>query len=703
MSSRRISHARAHLSSSAWQLRGQIPALSLAFTAGISTSALAQSVGETEYLGQIVITASGFEQLLKDAPASISVISGEELQKGDFSSLTDALKGVQGVVVTGVANETDIFIRGLSGAYTLILVDGKRQSTRDARTNGNAGFEQSFVPPVSAIERIEVVRGPMSSLYGSDAMGGVVNIITKKVGDVWGGEVTVDATVNPGDDYGDKQQLSFYLNGPIVTDRLGLQIWGRAMQRDAATVVGGMNGSDERDLNVRLSWTPDDNQDVMFEAGRTNLKNEPLAGSSYSDNSRDHLSLTHIGRWAIGTSEVSLSKEWAERTGFTQNPTGWAEGARSPEIANTVLDAKLNTQLGAQTQHNLTFGGQVIRADLTDQNPGMLTGLDEKFRADQWALFVEDEWQLTDSFALTGGLRFNDHSEYDGHFTPRLYGVWTASDALTIKGGVSTGFRAPDIRSIAPGYAYTTGGGNCRTTQTCGVIIADPNLSPETTTSYELAMVYDKGPMQFGATIFQTNFKDKIENYRLYDDAGNPVPWLEGPQYTAADGSLQYYDTFYNRNVQSARIRGLELTFDWTIVDDLQMRANYTYTDSKQKTGEYAGFPLTRTPEHMASLRFDWDTPLEGLSAWASGNYHGSEIAAGLRLGSNGTPVTIGDATGRKYAGYTTVDLGADYAINDSVNISFAVYNALDHEVNNIDSNTVVEGRRAWLSLTKRF
>src|SRR5690606_30302594 len=140
---------------------------------------LAQEQADTTVLEQVVVTAAGFEQSVKNAPASITVVTREELEKGSFRDLTDALREVQGVAVTGVANEKDIYIRGLPGSYTLILVDGKRQSTRDARPNGSAGYEQSFIPPLSAIERIEVVKGPMSSLYGSDAMGGVINIITR--------------------------------------------------------------------------------------------------------------------------------------------------------------------------------------------------------------------------------------------------------------------------------------------------------------------------------------------------------------------------------------------------------------------------------------------------------------------------------------------------------------------------------------------
>lgn len=644
-------------------------------------------------LDDVVLTASGFEQLVRDAPASVSVISGEELRRGSFSSLTDALSGVQGVAVTGTANEGDIFIRGLPGAYTLILVDGKRQSTRDARSNGNSGFEQSFIPPVLAIERIEVVRGPMSSLYGSDAMGGVINIITKKVAPVWGGEVKLDTVLNQDSMYGDRRQASFYLNGPIIDDKLGLQIWGRRMKREEGGSTSAMNAQDDYDITARLTWSLADNQDLFIEAGKTQLDNQAYDADSYTENTRDHVSITHKGDWSFGQSEISIQREVGQRTPMNGGGTANLSASRAPEITNTVLDAKLNSQVGA---HKLTFGGQYFRAELHDQNPGMANGEYYNFRADQWAVFAEDEWSITNDFALTMGVRYNDHDQYSGVFTPRIYGVYSASDELTIKGGISTGFRAPDIRSITPGYAYTTGGGNCNRTNTCGVILADPDLKAEKSTSFELAALWEDGTFEFGATAFYTDFKDKIENYRT-DDL-----W-DGPTYTGSDGLQHQRYIWLNRNVAAATIKGVELTGAWNISSDLRLRGNYTYTDSKQDTGAYRGFPLARTPEHMASLRLDWDTPVEGLRAWGAATYHGSEINAGARTGTNGRAVTINGATGRKYDGYRTVDLGMEYALNDRVDLSAAVYNVFDEQVEVEESNTLIEGRRLWLAVTTRF
>ena len=143
--------------------------------------------------------------------------------------MTDALVEVPGVVVTGGADRQDISLRGMGAKYTLILIDGKRQNSRETRTNSDSsGVEGGWTPPLSAIERIEVVRGPMSSLYGSDAMGGVINIITRKVPSEWGGEIRMDSTIQESSKSGDIYQGNFYLAGPIKNDLLGLQIYGRA-------------------------------------------------------------------------------------------------------------------------------------------------------------------------------------------------------------------------------------------------------------------------------------------------------------------------------------------------------------------------------------------------------------------------------------------------------------------------------------------
>ncbi|WP_217539603.1 TonB-dependent receptor plug domain-containing protein [Vibrio metschnikovii] len=129
----------------------------------------------------LVVTASGFEQVVRNAPASITVISAEEMAKGSFRDLTDALRSVPGIYISGGGASQDISIRGLDAKYTLILVDGKRQGSRQTRPNSDGpGIEQGWIPPLNMIERIEVVRGPMSSLYGSDAMGGSLILSLKK-------------------------------------------------------------------------------------------------------------------------------------------------------------------------------------------------------------------------------------------------------------------------------------------------------------------------------------------------------------------------------------------------------------------------------------------------------------------------------------------------------------------------------------------
>src|SRR5690606_15164604 len=160
-----------------------LPFARTALATALLGCSLASFAQDALVLGDTVVSAAGYEQKITDAPASISVVSGEELQKKRYSNLAQALEDVEGIDVrqgTGKTGGLNISIRGLPSDYTLILIDGRRQNTAGNVTpNGFNETSTSFMPPLSAIERIEVIRGPMSTLYGSDAMGGVVNIITK--------------------------------------------------------------------------------------------------------------------------------------------------------------------------------------------------------------------------------------------------------------------------------------------------------------------------------------------------------------------------------------------------------------------------------------------------------------------------------------------------------------------------------------------
>ena len=155
--------------------------------------ALAQDAQTPFLLEPIVITATQGERSQRDAPASITVIDGQQLRQRPMNDLSDALAAVPGVALDGIGlGNRGIRIRGMDTDHTLVLVDGARIST-SASAVAHSDYEHGWIP-AAAIDRVEVVRGPMSSLYGSEALGGVVNVITRRPGGSWEGAVSANAT-----------------------------------------------------------------------------------------------------------------------------------------------------------------------------------------------------------------------------------------------------------------------------------------------------------------------------------------------------------------------------------------------------------------------------------------------------------------------------------------------------------------------------
>ncbi|WP_110649136.1 ligand-gated channel protein [Salinicola peritrichatus] len=653
----------------------RLSAVAIAVATGHVVVAAAQ---EGDSLAPMVVTASGYEQRGTLAPASISVITREQLENKFYRDVTDALQEVPGVVVTGGGSSQDISMRGMAGKYTLILVDGKRQGSRETRPNSDGpGIEQGWLPPLSAIERIEVIRGPMSSLYGSDALGGVINIITRKVAKTWGGSVTADTTIQEDSDSGDIDQTRFYVGGPLKDDVLGLQVYGQYSQRDEDHIENGYNDQNMRSGTAKLGWTPTADQDFDFEAGVSKQKRVSTPGESVAavgqrgpnqrseqDYTRRHYAVTHNGRWGFGTTESYVQREEVD------NPS------RDMEYDSTVFNNQTVIPLG---MHILTVGGQYQDQKLTDGG-NQAGDLDELTRW-QWALFLEDEWMLTDDFSLTGGARLNKDENYGDHWSPRLYGVWNVAPEWTVKGGVTSGYRAPDLRQSSPGWGQITGGGGAAVP---AVILGNPDLKPEKSFNHELGVIWDnQRGTQAGLTLFYTEFDDKITEERVCDiDAGDASCTFNGTEYRFISQRF---------NVDKVTMQGVEATLTLPLARGYSLTANYTYTDSEQKSGEFKGEPLNRLPKHMANATLDWQ-PEGPLSAWTRVNYRGRTTEGLSRVSMT-----------EELPSYTFVDAGVAYRLSERATVFGGVYNVFDKNVDYDTWEKVLDGRRYNAGITIEF
>ncbi len=707
-----------------------------AFVAGLAGASLLSAqegaeAGEEETykLDKLVVSAAGFEQQIINAPASISVIDRAELTQKRINSLADALGEIEGIDVGDSAGKTgglNISIRGMPSDYTLILVDGRRQNSPGNITpNGFGETSTSFLPPPSAIERIEVIRGPMSTLYGSDAMGGVVNIITRKVSRAWSGTITAGATFQEDTDFGNMENGQLYLSGPIVHDRLGLIVRGSFFKRHASDLRYTNAAGDpvevskrgpspvEADLftaGARLTYTPSANHDLWLDADLARQKYDnskaqlgTLGVQGYSPDmefNRDQYTAAHTWRFAGGLLESSVMQNSTETLGRTipNGTPGKTPGSpRTLENESLVVDTK--AVITAFEDHTLSVGGQFWDAEMVD---GVAPA---PYEHTQWAVFVENEWRFLPDFAVTVGARRDDHNVFGHQDSLRGYLVWNATSHWTLKGGVSEGFKVPRLDQLADGITGFGGQGRIP-------MIGSPTLKPETSRTEEIAITYDnlRGFTATG-TIFRNKFKDKIAsgpgllNCSFGLDPNRPgcVDYGNWPDVDEFGQSI---------NVDRAISQGAEFTSRIRFSKAWSLATNYTYTDSRSVSGSDNGRPLYNTPRHMINARLRWDSN-EALSLWLSGEYRSD------RYRTEDSANSRAKATYGNYREYQLYHLGAAYKVSKNLTLNATIYNLLDKDfveygpyVSNVNTGAISytnlyannqEPRRLWVSATFSF
>ena len=651
-------------------------------------------------LSTVVVTASGTAVDIKEAPASISVITREDIERKPVTSIGELLSTIPGVTggLSGTGAQSKIKLRGLPEKYTLILVDGKRQgNSAGINYRDDLGSQDlDWISP-EMIERIEVVRGPMSSLYGSDAMGGVINIITRKIGKRWSGSTTLNYSKPSDSDRGDTRQLGFNISGPL-SDKFGLRLGGNYTDRAADESTGGFPGtyqstagSRKQNLNALLNWQLTPDQVIGIEAAqgiqratgsdaRTASGDQVVYPWGLSKLEQTKFGLSHDGRWGDLTSKLNLVHNKYEDKGDTI-------GNNSKE---TTLDGRIDKPLKLWgLDQAMTLGMQWRRESLDNRDTIGLAPIDYAGRpvsgsglsATTWALFGEDQIFLRDNLALTLGLRMDHHQKYGNNWSPRAYLVYHPASEWTVRGGVSRGFRAPNLKENSASAATQSGGNGCRSLAGMGwtntsvnadgtrgcYMAGNPDLQPETSTNFELGTSWDRNGWALGATYFHTNFKNKIDY--------QPLGFYNGFWWTRM------------ANAQRARTRGLEGFVNVPLAKGLTWNTNITKMFESKNLS--TGASLLAVPELSIYSSLQWQIR-QGWSTMFSARHVGKEVV------TTGTATTFAKA-------YTTFDVSMNYNVTDTLTLRAGIINLADKETRTIGANYDNGGRTYFVGMTARF
>lgn len=634
----------------------------------ICTSLSANVFAEAEAIDideQMVVTATRTEMALKKAPASMSVISAQDIEDSPGITLADIVAestSVESDFDSTRAGRQMISIRGMDSDYTLIMVNGRRLSSASAIIRGN-DFDLSTIP-ADSIERVEIIRGPMSALYGSDGMGGTINIITKAPENDWSSTVSMDNSSPLDDNGGQEYSIGLTTSGALIEDELFARVSVNQTNRNAWQPYSGthssgynreditaLEGRDTLSLLASLTWQATDNQTIDFDFGYSDDERESVAENSRSVIESDtrvvrsSQAITHSGYWSWGDTQVRYSRENVTDKGAADLGNNFNSDV---EELTQIVEASATTYLGES--HTLTFGMDYQLSELTNKE-NLSGGTSEAY---QGALFVQDQWLMMDKLTATIGGRLDKHELYGEEFSPRVYLVHQTTNDLIIKGGVGKAFKAPTLTQNQSGYQVASCKGSC-------ALVGNEDLSPETSLNYELATVYTQSRWNVEAALFRNEINDLIERTDGYCTLGGE--WNQSArQCENPDGSPtgELGKKTY-QNVSEAVIQGVELTGQYQISDEWGVSGNYTYLDTEDKS---TGEQLLERYKHSGLVKLNWN-PTYDLSTFVSARYRGErQISSDLTQEA-----------------YTTLNIGTVYNVNDSVRLRAGILNLTDESV----------------------
>ena len=676
------------------------------------------------------------EEELKES-LGVSIISAEDIEKNPaVTDLTDILRKEPGVNLTGSANSgmrgnrRQIDIRGMGPDNTMVLIDGKPATSRNASRQGWTGERDTdgdtgWVPP-EAIERVEVLRGPAAARYGSGAMGGVVNIITKRPTDAFHGSVTAFRQIQEDSKEGDNWRTTFNLSGPI-SDRLGFRFYGgysktqpdaidinkgHAPEKNGFVDASGKTGTRDKYINglISVDITPEQRLDFSFGSSRKSDlysgDTQNTIGSSTENGGnfipiselynsettilyRNTVGLSHHGDWSWGTSRVDATYTQTRNNRGTEGLFGGPEGAflsgqgtsgqdlrYNSVLKEARLDGEVNIpfMMGGIDQM-LTVGGEVSHESLDD--PGSLRKL----------VVGGNSWEpptlpgrngKTKTSYTSGALYFENNMM----MTPDLTLIPTIRFNQHEEFGfnVSPGLTA----SYALGDFWSVKGGIARAYKTPSMYQSNPNY-----------LLYSQGigcrpGYPTGGCYLQGNDDLKSEtsiNKEIgiaYDDGelSTSLTYFRNDYKNKIMAGVESYGTVANgrgpadilkwENTPKAVVSGLEGNLFMPLSDTVDWNTNFTYMlESKDKTYNQ---PLSIIPKYTVNSYVRW-MPTEKLTLQANVTWYGKQEAADFDI-RKGT-----DVSGPSLNPYALVGFSGGYEVSKNVYVKAGVNNFFDKKL----------------------
>lgn len=525
-----------------------------------------ETARDTSRLDRIVVTASRREERLKDVVVETQLVTRDAIEKSGAPDLASALQETVGLQVdAGIPAGVGVSLRGFDSRRVLVLVDGQPYVGRIA---GHLDLSRI---PLQNVQRIEVVRGPQSTIYGADALGGVVNIITRRP-DAREGAASLSLT---GGSQGRREGSASLTK---AAEHFGVRVDGGARLSDLAPGISGNAATYARlwNGNARATWMP--STSATFDVA--------LHGAEESQRYRTGQLYRFADNTQFGVRGAAEQRRGLTRWSQTISHSRFDHLARTSTASRPFSDSgAIDRQALTQLQLGVTT---VVRLGVLDAGVDVR---DERIRADRVrgdersAQSIEPFAQLSvqrGPVTIAPGVRATVHDTWGTFVAPRLAIAARANDRVTFRGALGTGYRAPDFKELYLSFANTAAG---------YAVEGNPDLKPERSVSASFGVHVTGESWSARATAFGNRFRDFITTSEQ-DAAG----------------------VFHYENIESGTTHGIEtavvLTFGGSSLD-----VGYDYTATRDRTSHA---PLPGIAPHQARVSFTTQPVASVSLTWAT-------------------------------------------------------------------------------------